>query len=104
MPLFQKPFDGGTYDEAGCIRILFDRTQSLAERAAASESLYTGQMPTARTALLQLILDETEDSFLRGEAATTLGQIYSVVGVDPQALKQISAPYREEVLAEIPRK
>jgi len=105
MSLVQRLFGLGRYDEAACIRILFDRTQSLAERgAAAAESLYTGQTPTAAAALLRLILDETEDSLLREEAATTLGAIYNIVGIDQQALEKIPSPYHEEVLSEISTK
>jgi hypothetical protein len=68
MSLLPRLFGRDRYDEAACIRILFDRTQSLAERGAAAESLYTGQTPTAAAALLRFILDETEDSSLREEA------------------------------------
>jgi hypothetical protein len=102
MLLYQKLFGGATYDEAACIRVLFDRTQPLHERGAAAESLYTGKTPTATAALLQLILDETEDSFIREAAATTLGQIYSVIGCDLRALQLIPSPYNHEVLSEIP--
>ena len=104
MSLFQKLFGRAEYDEAACIRLLFDRTQPLNERGAAAESLYTGQTPTATAALLRFVLDEAEQPELREEAASTLGSIYNVVGVDHQAMAKIPDHYRNEVLANISKK
>ena len=98
MSLFQKLF-GRVHDEDACIQILFDRTRSLHDRGFAAESLYTGQTPTAIAALLRFVLDETQETELREEAAGTLGDIYSIVGVDHQALEQMSEHYREHTLA-----
>src|SRR4051812_41307087 len=99
MSLFVKLFGAYKHDEDACIRILFDRTQPLPDRGVAAEYLYTGQTPTAIAALLRFVLDETQDTGLREEAAGTLGDIYSVVGIDHQALEQMPPHYREHALA-----
>jgi hypothetical protein len=98
MSLFQKLFGTNKHDETACIRTLFDRTQPLHERGVAAEYLYEGQTPTAVAALLRFVLDETQDTGLREEAANTLGDIYSAVGIDHQALEQMPLNYREHVL------
>src|SRR5258706_15554029 len=92
------------YDEAACIQLLFDRSQPLWERGAAAESLYIGQTPTATAALLKFVTDGSEEPQLREEAAASLGAIYSIIGVDENALASIPSPYKEEVLAGIPEK
>jgi hypothetical protein len=99
MSLFQTLFGRFQYDEAACIRILFDRTQPLHDRGVAAESLYTGQTPTATVALLRFVLDESQEVQLREEAAGTLGDIYRVVGIDHQALEKMPDHYRDEVLS-----
>ncbi len=96
-------FKGERYDEAACTRILFDRSKPIAERAAAAESLYTGQTSTAAAALLKVVLDDAEDPQLREEAATTLGSMYNVKGIDHDTVKNVPSPYREEILANITR-
>ena len=104
MSLFQKLFGGVPHDEAACIRMLFDRTQSSGNRGVAAEYLYKGQTPTATAALLKFVLDETQDTGLREEAAGTLGDIYHIVGVDHQALAQMPEHYREHTLANASKK
>ena len=104
MSLFQKLFGRFQHDEAACIRILFDRTKPLFDRGVAAESLYTGQTPTATAALLQFILDDSQEVELREEAAGTLGDIYSIVGIDHQALEKMPDHYRDEVLSKISTK
>ena len=104
MSLFQSLSGGYQHDEAACIRTLFDHTQPLHDRGVAAEYLYTGQTPTAMAALLRFVLDETQDTGLREEAAGTLGDIYSVVGVDHKALEQMPLHYREHASARISKK
>lgn len=101
MSIFSRILGFHQYDEGACIKILLDRTQPLAERGAAAESLFAGQTATACAALLKVVLDETDDPQLREESAGTLGAIYNVIGVNHEVLVKIPSPYREEVLASI---
>lgn len=98
LPL-QKYFGHHKHDEDVCIQVLFDRTRTIHDRSVAAESLYTGQTPTASAALLRFILDDTQEAALREEAASTLGAIYRVVGIDHQELEKMPDHYRDEVLS-----
>lgn len=91
-----------TFDGEACIRLLQDKTQPLVERDAAAESL--AFYPTAAfvDALFEVMSDPAEELLLRETAASSLGTVWSEVGVDNQRLNSLPEGIRFEVVASMP--
>ena len=86
-------------DGPTCVRLLLDRTQPVAERDAAAESLMYFPHPTAVVALFAIASHATEDDSLRVQAAISLGVVWDTLGTDETLLACLPPHLQAEVRA-----
>ena len=73
----------------------------LGERDAAIESLIHAPTDETVQVLRSIILDETDDDYIREQAAGTLGGIFDQIGIDPWISDEIPERFRFEFEANI---
>jgi hypothetical protein len=85
-----------------CIGYLLDKSLPWNDRLAAVESLMWYLSPRASDALFQVLLDPTEEDWMRKEAAGSLGSIWVELGADYERLRKIPDRYIQDVLDDFP--
>ncbi len=89
------------FDGEKCIELLLDKNLDPGVRSDAADSLMWYPEPQTCRAMLDVILDDSEDSELREETAECLGSLWAEMRYDEKDLLSIPEPYKAVLLNEM---
>jgi HEAT repeat protein len=85
-----------------CIGYLFDKKLPWNDRCAAAESLMWYRSTRACVALFQVLMDPTEEEWMREEAVASLGSLWTVLGINYEQLARIPDKYVKAAVEDFP--
>jgi hypothetical protein len=88
------------FDPKSCILILKDKSADIGFREDAADSLMYHPKNESIEALMEVLMDQSEDKELRREVAGCISSLWGEKGIDYEKLDKIPEKYKRELLNE----
>lgn len=92
------------FDGEICVKLLLDKGTDPADRLAAAESLMHYPKSQACDALFSVAMDDSEEEWLREEAAGSLGGLWCEMGIDYARIGKLPKHYLIESVQDFPHR